>query len=276
MRTQLFSCTIGLLILTTPLAFGQSTYGSIVGEVKDSSDAVIGGASLTVTNLGTNERHAATSGRDGYFQFGNLTPAEYRLEADMSGFRHYVREPVVVEVQRTVHIDLTLAVGQASEKIEVVGQTPLLEPESSSMGQVVERRKVEELPLNGRNPLALVALSPGVIPQGGSLSNPALPNFYAWGNFQISGALGNQSEAMLDGGTVMGLLMNSVRLVPTEDTVQEFKVQTNSLAAEFGHTSGGIINLTSKAGTNQFHGSAFEFLRNSTLDASTFFNNSKG
>src|SRR4029453_18979056 len=152
----------------------------------------------------------------------------------------------------------------------------LLEQENSSIGHVVDSRKVEELPLNGRNPLALVALVPGVVPQGGSLANPALPNFYAWGNFQMSGALGNQSETMLDGGTVHGMLMNSVRLVPTEDAVQEFKVQTNSLPAEFGHSSGGIINLTSKSGTNQFHGSLYEFLRNSAMDANTFFNNSRG
>src|SRR5262249_21726588 len=146
--------------------------------------AVIAGAAVTLTNLGTNERHSAVTDRDGFFQFPNLAAASYRLEAEMSGFRRYVREPILLEIQRTVRLDVGLAIGQASEKIEVVAETPLLEPETSSLGQVVERRKIEELPLNGRNPLALVALVPGVIPQGGSLANPALPNFYAWGNFQ--------------------------------------------------------------------------------------------
>lgn len=275
LRTKSFVFFV-VAVCCAPTAFGQSTYGSIVGDVKDSSDAVIVGASVTLINLATNEKHSTTTGKDGLFQFPNLVPSTYRLEAEMSGFRHYSRSPIQVEVQRTIRIDVALAVGQASERVEVVAETPLLEPESSSLGQVVERRKIEELPLNGRNPLALVALVPGVVPQGGALANPALPNFFAWGNFQISGALGNQSDTMFDGGTVMGLNMNTVRLVPTEDAIQEFKVQTNNLPAEFGNTSGGVINLTSKSGSNQFHGSVFEFLRNSALDASTFFNNAKG
>ncbi|MFN7938505.1 MAG: carboxypeptidase regulatory-like domain-containing protein [Bryobacteraceae bacterium] len=265
-----------LAMLTGNAANAQSTFGSIVGSVRDTSDAVIPAAPLTLTNRDTNERHTTSSGRDGLFQFINLAPGPYRLEVEQAGFGRYVREPLVVEVQKTIRIDVALTVGQTSERIQVVAETPLLEPENSSLGQVVERRKVEELPLNGRNPLALVALVPGVVPGGGSLAGPALPNFYAWGNFQISGALGNQSETMLDGTTVHGMLMNTVRLVPIEDAVQEFKVQTNSLAAEFGHTSGGIINLTTKSGTNRYHGSAFEFVRNDVFDASTFFNNSKG
>jgi len=201
---------------------------------------------LTLTNLATSERHSAATDKDGFFQFPNLSPATYRLEAQMSGFQRYIKEPILIEVQRTVRVDVKLALGQASERVEVTGETSLLEVASSTIGQVVERRKVEELPLNGRNPLALVALVPGVVPGGSALSNPALPNFYAWGNFQMSGALGNQSETMLDGGTVMGMLMNTVRLVPNEDFIQEFKVQTNNLSAEFGNTSGGIINLTTE------------------------------
>ncbi|MEX2264281.1 MAG: TonB-dependent receptor [Bryobacteraceae bacterium] len=273
LRPRLFVLSVLLSGMANAPSLAQSTFGSVVGTVRDSSDAVVAGARLRLVNLGTNESHAGTSDREGFFQFGNLTPAAYRLEAEMPGFRRYVRDSILVEVQRTIRLDVTLSLGQASEVIEVTGEVPLLDSNSSSLGQVVERRKIEELPLNGRNPLALVALVPGVVPQGGSLAAPSLPNFYAWGNFQISGALGNQSETMLDGGTVHGMLMNTVRLVPTEDVIQEFKVQTNTLGAEFGHSSGGIINLTTKSGTNEFHGSAFEFLRNSALDASTFFNN---
>jgi hypothetical protein len=169
-----------------------------------------------------------------------------------------------------------MQLGNVAETVEVQSITQLLQPATSSLGAVVERRKVEDLPLNGRNPLALVALTPGVVPQGFSQDAPAVPNFYAWGNFQIGGALGNQSEAMLDGGSIHGSLMNGVRLVPTEDTIQEFKVQTNNLSAEFGHTAGGIINLTTKSGSNTLHGSLFEYLRNEVLDANNFFNNSKG
>src|SRR5260370_1911098 len=128
--------------LSEPIARGQSTFGSIVGDVRDASDAVIGGASVTLTNLGTNEKHTAQTSKDGFFQFPNLVPASYRLEAELSGFRRFVKEPILVEVQRTVRVDVTLAVGQASEKVEVTGETTLLEAESSTMGQVVERRNV--------------------------------------------------------------------------------------------------------------------------------------
>src|SRR5712671_511771 len=135
MRTKSF-CTAVAVLAFASAAWGQSSYGSVVGDVKDSSDAIVAGAAVTLTNLGTNERHKAVSGKDGFFQFANVTPANYRLEAESSGFRRYVREPIVVEVQRTIRIDVPLTIGQASEKVEVVGETPLLEPESSSLGQV--------------------------------------------------------------------------------------------------------------------------------------------
>ena len=266
----------GLGLLVSPPAPAQSTFGSILGTAADDTGAVVPGVSVVVINLNTNERRSATTGEAGLYQFANLVPATYRLEAESSGFKRFVREPIVLEVQQTVRIDIAMQVGEVTETIEVTGATPLLQPETSSLGEVVQQRKVEDLPLAGRNTLALVALVPGVVPQGASTDAPAVPNFYAWGNFQISGALGNQSEAMLDGATVMGSLMNSVRFVPTQDSIQEFKVQTNNLSAEYGRTSGGIINLTTKSGTNELHGSLFEFLRNEKLDANNFFNNARG
>jgi len=276
-RRRLCGVTLAILVWLGSISFSeasaQSTFGSILGTLSDGTGAVVPGVRVTVTNLVTNERRSTATSTAGLYQFANLLPASYRLEAEMSGFKRFVREPVLLEVQQTVRIDIKMALGEVSETVEVTDATPLLQPETSSLGEVIQRRKVEDLPLSGRNTLALAALVPGVVPQGSSTDAPAVPNFFAWGNFQISGALGNQSEAMLDGATVMGSLMNSVRFVPTQDSIQEFKVQTNNLSAEYGRTSGGIINLTTKSGSNQLHGSLFEFLRNEVLDANTFFNN---
>ncbi|MCI0421663.1 MAG: TonB-dependent receptor, partial [Acidobacteria bacterium] len=148
------------------------------------------------------------------------------------------------------------------------------------LGQVVESRKVNELALNGRNPLALVALVPGVVPQGSkqdsSTGNPTGTNIFAWGNFQIGGGQANQSATYLDGGSVHVNYLNLLALVPTQDAIQEFKVQTNNLGPEFGRFAGGIINLTTKSGTNSFHGTAYEFLRAKVLNANDFFNNASG
>ncbi len=265
-----------LMLLCGAPARGQSTFGSIVGAVSDATESVVPGAKLTLINLATNESRSTVADSAGLYQFLNLLPASYRLQAEHPGFKQFVWEPVVVGVQQTVRIDVRMLLGSVTETVEVKSITPLLQPATSSLGEVVERRKVEDLPLNGRNPLALVALVPGVVPQGFSQDAPAVPNFYAWGNFQIGGAMANQSEAMLDGGSLHGSLMNGVRFVPTEDTIQEFKVQTNNLSAEFGHTAGGIINLTSKSGANTMHGSLFEFFRNEVLDANNFFNDAKG
>jgi len=171
---------------------------------------------------------------------------------------------------------LSLQVGELTQTVEVTAQTPLLQPESSSLGQVVDTRKTDELPLNGRNPLNLTALVPSVVPQGGSMSNPNGQNPFAWGNYQIGGGMANQSMVWLDGSPVNGSYINITALIPTQDSLQEFKVATNNLTPEYGRFAGGVVNFTTKSGSNELHGEAWEFLRNRDLDANTFFNNTNG
>ena len=271
----------GLFLISSPKAISQTFYGSIVGTVSDSTGAIIPGASVTLTNLGTSDKRTMVSTDSGSYRFVNLVPGKYRVEVEQSGFKRFSREPVVVEVESTVRIDVALEVGELSQTVEVQGEvTPLLQSDTSSLGQVVEARKVTEMPLNGRNPLALVALVPGVVPQGSkqdsSTGNPTGTNIFAWGNFQIGGGQANQSATYIDGGSVHVNYLNLLALVPTQDAIQEFKVQTNNLGPEFGRFAGGVINLTTKSGTNTFHGSAYEFLRSKVLNANDFFNNASG
>src|SRR5256886_1785983 len=269
-------CTASLALLVHFPAAAQTFYGSIVGTVTDASGAATPGAAVTLVNSGTSERRAAETDTQGNYQFVNLVPGRYRVEILKTGFKRLTRDEIQVEVQAAVRIDATLEVGDVGQVVEVQAETPLLQTETSSLGQVVQSRAVQQMPLNGRNVLNLVALVPGVIPQGQSMGNPTNTNISAWGNYQIGGGIGNQSAAFLDGGPMNTSYNNAVQLVPTQDAIQEFRVQTNNLSAEFGRFAGGVVNLTTKSGSNQFHGGAYEFLRNKVLNANTFFNNRSG
>jgi hypothetical protein len=260
----------------------QSTYGSILGTVTDASGAAVPNATITVINLGTNESRLAKSDVAGNFSAVNLQPAVYRVVVDSANFKHFVRQPVSVAVGAAVRIDATLQIGAASETVEVSTATPLLQTDSSTIGQQVEGQTVQEMPLNGRNTMNLIALAPGVVP-GGSTAGPTggnqglghtqLPGF---GNYQIGGSLPGVSSTWVDGGPVntMGgnLAAHQTALIPTQDAVQEFTVSSNTVSAEFGQFGGGVINMVTKSGTNQTHGSAYEYIRNAFFNANDWWN----
>jgi hypothetical protein len=268
---------ISIAIFTAVLNLpAQTFYGSIVGAVTDASGAPIPAAPVILINTGTSERRARDTDSGGNYQFVNLVPGHYRLDIEKQGFKHLTRDEIVVEVQAAVRIDVSMQVGDMTQTIEVQAQTPLLQTETTSLGAVVESRKVQEMPLNGRNVLNLVALVPGVVPGGNTMQNPIIGNNTGWGNYQIGGGMANQSAGFLDGGSLNVGYVNMIALVPAQDSIQEFRVQTNNLSAEFGRFAGGVVNLTSKSGTNEIHGSAYEFLRNKVLNANTFFNNRSG
>jgi len=272
-KVSLVAC---LLLLCAPRVWGQMFYGSIVGTVQDPSGAVIADATVTVTNLGTSDKRSGQSSSAGFYQFVTLVPGQYRVEAEKSGFMRFIREPVVVEVQTTTRIDVSLVLGAVTQSIKVTAQTPLLESQTASLGQVVDARNVQELPLNGRNVLNLAAVVPGVVPLGQAMGTTTGENPYAAGNYEINGALGATNAILLDGATVIGDHAAHVNLIPTQDSVQEFKVETNNLSAEWGRFAGGVINFTTKSGTNLIHGTAYDFLRNKVLNANNFFNNESG
>jgi hypothetical protein len=269
---RVFAC---LLLAAAPL-YSQTTFGSIVGTVKDSSGAAIANTEVVLTNLGTNDRRTATTNSDGLYQFVNLPPAQYSVAITKTGFNKVLRSPITVQTETTTTINIALQVGDVSQTVEVTAQTPLLQTETSSLGQVIDQRKTNELPLNGRNPMNLVALVPSVVPQGQSMQNPNGTNPFAWGNFQIGGGMANQSTVWLDGSPVNSAYINLTSLVPTQDSLQEFKVSTSNLSPQYGRFAGGVVNFTTKSGTNSLHGAAWEYLRNKVLNANTFFNNKNG
>jgi len=254
----------------------QAFYGSLVGTVTDASSGAVAGASVAAINNSTGERRTSVTDSDGTYRFVNLIPGRYKVEVEHAGFKRYTRDQIEVNVDTTVRADVSLAVGEVTQSVEVSAQAALLQSESAALGQVVSNRSVQELPLNGRNVLNLINTSPGVVPQGSSEGSLTGKNVFAAGNYQIGGGTANQSATYYDGVAVNIPYGNLVALVPSADTVSEFRVQTSSLSAEFGRYTGGVINMASRSGTNDFHGSAYEYLRNKVLNAGTFFANATG
>src|SRR5260221_5107389 len=165
-----------------------------------------------------------------------------------------------------------MQVGDVTQTVEVTGEPPQLKSETSSLGQVVEERKANELPLNGRNVFNLISLAPSVVPQGSAGGTPVGVNPFGWGNYQVNGSFGNESAEYLDGQPLNIGYINLPVVIPTQDSIQEFKVQTSNLGADWGKFSGGVINLSTKSGSNGLHGEAYEYLRNRVLNANDPFN----
>ena len=266
-----------ILLLLCPLALrAQSTYGALSGTVVDPSGAAVVGASATLTNVGTSEKQTQMTGETGLYAFVNLNPGQYRLSIEKTGFKRVNRENIVIQVQQTTRLDVALTVGQVNETVNVTSEVPLLQAETSSLGQVVEERNADELPLNGRNVFSLVEVAPSVVMQGQAGATATGQNPFSWGNFQIGGAFANQSAEYLDGQPLNIGYINLPILIPTQDSVGEFKVQTNNIGPEWGKVAGGVLNLSTKSGSNTFHGEAYEYIRNKVLNANDWFSNNGG
>src|SRR5712691_289232 len=247
------------------------TFGEITGEVKDQSGAVAPNASVTATNTATNASRTTRSNQAGIYSFPALVPGRYQVKVEAPGFQPVVRSDIELQVQQTARIDFTLTVGQATQTIEVSGAVQLLTTENATVGTVLEERRITEMPLNGRDFLQLVALSPNVT-YGFQAPNQAVGRqggTRATENIAISGMRGTWNNYTLDGVSNTDVNFNLYIQLPSVDALQEFKVQTGIYPAEFGREAS-QINVSTKPGTNDYHGAVFEFLRNSYLDAKPY------
>jgi hypothetical protein len=247
------------LAAATGPAFAQAGRAELTGEVRDEGGALVPGCQVTVTEVATGHAITVTTGSAGLFNVPYLRPGSYRINAEAPGFRTSVRDGVRLATGERVRIDLTLAVGAFSESTTVTADAPVLQTESSSLGEVIPNRSVAQLPLNGRSYLPLVALVPGVALPPGS----AFP--------RLNGGRPRVNEYLYDGVAVLQPEPGTVPFFPVIDAIQEFKVVTNTAPAEFGRFNGGVINLSTRAGSNELHGAAFEFLRNEALNARNLF-----
>jgi len=242
-----------------PSVLAQVAAGEITGVVRDQEGAAVPGAAVTVTSLDTNRRRIVISGREGIYTAPSLAPGDYRVDVELSGFTPVRRAAIHLSTGEKARIDFALAVGNVREQVTVTADAPMLRAETASLGTVVEHEQVVQLPLNGRTFITLASLAPGVaLPPDSQLP-------------RINGGRPRTNEYLFDGISVLQPEPGQVAFFPVIDAIQEFKIESNSPPAEFGRFNGGVVNLTTKAGTNVLHGVGFEFLRNEALNARNFF-----
>jgi Carboxypeptidase regulatory-like domain/TonB dependent receptor len=252
----------------------QSAVGSIVGIVRDPTGNVVPGAQVTLLNGATNQTVSTVTNNLGYYSFPLLQPALYRITVQAGGFKEFIQDNVRLDVAITLTINANLEVGQVTQSVTVTGQAPLLETQTSSLGQVISNESVVNLPLNGRNAYGFAALVPGVVAPYG-FTQTAFDE-YNDQFISINGSRPNQNLFLLDGGINSEPAFTGPGYFPSVDLVDEYKVQTNNLGAEFSNTGGGIVNVITKSGSNQLHGSGWWFFRNTSLVANDFFSNRAG
>jgi len=256
--------------------YAQVDTGSILGTVTDASGAAVNSAKVTLTNEGTNAELTTVTGSDGAYKFTPVRIGSYKVTATLQGFQTLTETNVNVNVGQNVVVDFALKPGSMNQTIEVESSVPVLETQSGAVGQVVDSRSVNDLPLNGRNFTFLAQLGAGVnTPQADTRGNAAS------GAFSANGLRPAQNNYLLDGidnnsDTVDFLNGTNFVVLPPVDAIQEFKVETSGFSAEYGRSGAAVLNATIKSGTNQLHGAAWEFFRNDKLDAADFFENAGG
>ena len=258
-----------LLLAATLLAVFGQTFGEISGLVTDASGAAVPAARITVTNTQTNLTRTGESNEAGNYSFPALPPGTYSIRVERDGFQAEFRPSVLLQVQQTARLDFRLNVGSVTEVAQVTSDAPLLNTENATVGTVIENRRIVDLPLNGRNFVSLISLSSNVTT--GQISNTGFAasrtgNDRGRVSLSIAGARRTFTYYTLDGVSNTDVDFNVYAFLPSIDALEEFKVQTGVYSAEFGRGAG-QVNVSTKAGTNTYHGAIFEFLRNNSLDA---------
>src|SRR5919112_617439 len=274
-----------LLVLGLGLLVGAhaqtNTVGSISGTLRDPQGAAVPNAEVTIVETATGQSRTVRTDADGFFNAPSLPVGRYVLSTSPSGFKKLVAPDIDVNVSARVVLDLTLEVGEVTDTVTVTGAAQLVETRSQNVSSLISEKQVTELPLNGRNYAQLALMVPGVSP----VTQAGAGGAFAAGGTRLNAGVdmsvnGNQSNANMwtvDGVNNMDVGSNRTLLVfPSVDSIQEFRVERNSFSAEFGQAQGAVVNLITKGGSNDFHGTAFEFFRNNALNANSFFLNRSG
>lgn len=265
-----------VVIVAAGLLFAQEYRATLVGTVADPSGASVPEARVSATNIETQVTSALVTGADGNFVIPFLPPGNYSLRVEKEGFKTTSRGPIELRINDRTRIDVTLDIGQSTDKVTVTAEAPLLETASSSRGQVVDQRAIADMPLNSRNPFTLMNLAAGVNYTNSLLYFRPFDNG-AIGYFSINGGQNGLNSFQIDGAPNDASNAGSeLAYVPPVEATQEFKVQSNIYDAQYGRTSGGVVNVSIKPGTNIFHGAAYEYLRRTSLDANPFSQNAAG
>ena len=261
------------LLLLSVTAFAQEFRATVNGRVTDPNGAAVASATVTIRNAATNEAAAVTTNSEGGYSMTFLKPGIYSISVEAAGFKKFVRDKQELQVSQTATIDIALEIGAANETVTITAETVLLEETKADRGNVIENRRIVELPLNARNPFMLATLTPGITYNGPAIYQRPFDNG-AIADWSINGGLNRSNEFLLDGApnnSIQG--GNNIAYVPPVDAVGEFKIITNSYDAQYGRTAGGVVNVQIKSGGNEFHGSIYEFYRRNWLDSNYLFSN---
>src|ERR1700730_540943 len=252
--------------------------GSVLGVVRDSSGAVVAGAKIGATNLLTNFKQETVSGGDGAFRILALPAGTYKLTVTAAGFRTFTETGIEVKVNDQLHYDVTLNIGGVSEQVEIVANAVQVQTESTQLGDVIDSKKMLALPLNGRSFVDLLGLQAGVAPGTAETIQQDRPvsGILNSGNISVNGQRETANAYLVNGGDVSEGRNLGAGLVPNLDSIEEFRLITNSFDAEYGKFSGAVMNAITKSWTNGFHGDVFEYLRNESFDARNYFDQSRG
>jgi hypothetical protein len=261
--------TFSLLLLATGLHAQAVAVAEVDGVVSDPSGNIMIGAQVTLIQTETQTPHSGITDAQGRFLIGNLPPGPYRLDVKAAGFKDYRQTGIILQVGRTIEIDVSMTVGAVTESVDVVANASMVETKDSAIAQVMEQRKIVDLPLNGRNLTQLLTLTGGgtTTPAGDLTGSKNIQGTNGSGTFSVAGGQANGVNYLLDGGDNNDSFSNVNLPIPFPDAVQEFSVQTNALQAQFGLHPGAVVNIVTKSGTNALHGDLFEFLRNYDLNA---------
>ncbi|MDQ2901468.1 MAG: carboxypeptidase-like regulatory domain-containing protein, partial [Acidobacteriota bacterium] len=260
-----------LLLFATAILHAQFDTGQIAGYVRDASQAIVTGANVTVVNQGNGDQRQSTTNSNGYYIFPNLPVGTYTVSAELAGFKKSIESGIVLDSASKLNIDLALTVGAVSDSVEVKASTTQLQTESAQVGRVVDSKQIQDMTLNGRNPIYLALLKPGVA--GGSIGTFD-PDSVSNGGFNINGGRADEYVVMVDGAVATRTRSSGSMLGAQDvDTVQEVQILTADYNAEFGRSSAGQIRFITKSGTLNFHGDLVENFRNSALDANDWTRN---
>lgn len=263
--------------LFAPL-FAQAVSGTILGSVRDASGAVVAKAPVTIANTETGLTRVVESDAAGEYTAPSLPPGPYTVTVQLEGFKKISLSNLQVGVDQKLRVDITLQLGTVAETINVEASAPVVKSDTSELGDTVTEHQIKDLPLNGRDFVNLTRIIPGVVRgiPGANIDGAGSLAWRASASFSANGQRTRDNNFLLDGVDNNETWLNSVVVFPSVDALEEFKVQTSTYSAEFGRSSGGVVNIAIKSGSNSFHGNAFEFLRNDALDANDFFNNKFG
>jgi hypothetical protein len=252
--------------------FAQFDAGQISGYIRDTTGASVPGSTVVATNQGSHEQRKTTANQDGYYIFPQLFVGSYDVSVEAAGFKKYVRTGVVLDAQSKVAVDVELTVGAVNEEITVQSSAAQVQTDSATVGSTVDNKQIQNLTLNGRNPIYLAALTPGVV--SGSGIGTFDPDSVSNGSFNINGGRADEYVVMVDGAVATRTRSSGSMLGALDvDTVQEVQVLTADYSAEYGRSSSGQVRFVTKSGTRDFHGDLVENFRNSALDANTWTRN---